>query len=125
MTQTKDYLARIMAACQGEIFLSINQNRGGYETIEEYLESRKTESVLGLDPDRKKRMIEADCIVEAGAYPNSTNTWIGVVAENVEIALKELAEACEEKTANWVANQGSNDFWERFKKDKAEYNADK
>jgi ribosome-associated translation inhibitor RaiA len=73
----------ILSLCKCGVYLSVNNHRDYYESVEKYLEDRNDE----VDVDVKKKMIETDTIVEIQFYPNTPIGFYRVYHHNLDGAL--------------------------------------
>jgi len=65
-------LKKLMNLCEAEVMLDINEHRGSYQTVEEYLEDlSKLECPPEIEDSIKKIMIETDTMVCCIFYPDS------------------------------------------------------
>jgi hypothetical protein len=88
-----DKLKELLSKCKCGVYLSVNQHRDYYETVEKYFEDEE-EWLEEIDPLVYEKMKQENTIVELQVYPNTPIGFIRIyhydVESAIDIVLKEL-----------------------------------
>jgi hypothetical protein len=64
-----DKLSQILSLCKCSVYLTIDEHKSYYESVEEFLTGRN--SVNEVDSEVLKKMIELDKVIDLQFYPNT------------------------------------------------------
>lgn len=82
----------------GTLFISINGNRGYYESVEDYLTGMK--DMFSGDLENKKHLLKANHIVHIQYYPSTPVGFYSAADADIEIAAKEILDAVEREKSD-------------------------
>ena len=87
-------LENIIKRCKCGVYLTVNQNRDVYETVEQRIDEINERDFdnngghenyeVEIDDELKARLIKTDCIYELQFYPNTPIGFYIVYGENLE-----------------------------------------
>lgn len=86
-------LEKLLAACQCGVYITVNQHRNYYESVEIYLAAK--DELADIDVAVLAQMMATNMIVEVQAYPKTPIGFCVVYHYEIEAAL-EKALACSE-----------------------------
>lgn len=55
--------------CKGDVAVTANPHRSSYESVDSYLDVALSDD--SIEPDVRRRMVEADTIIHVQAYPDT------------------------------------------------------
>ena len=87
-------LKEIMSLCKASVTVTINDHKGVYQSVEEYLSFGDT--LEDIDPAVLKEMIKRDTIITVQAYPHTPIGFYKVWHYDLDVALHEILEVLEE-----------------------------
>ena len=81
-----DKLKQLLSLCKCGVYISVNEHRDYYETVEEHLED-DLPGVKYLDPEIRAKMIETDTIINVHFYPRTPIGFSVVYHYDLDAAL--------------------------------------
>lgn len=87
-------LEKLIKKCKCGVYLSVNEHRDVYQSVEERINEINSEEIE-IDDELRKVLIEADCIYELQFYPDTPVGFYVVYGESLEKVLRKA-----EKTFN-------------------------
>lgn len=94
MTMIADKLKKIQERCKCGVFITINEHRGYYKSVDETLEElRSRECPPEIDNEVRNEMVKRDQIIHVQVYPDTPNGFYDVYHWDLGAALDWICEA--------------------------------
>lgn len=85
-----DKLKELYSLCDAEVSITYNENKGVYESVEEYLSQHERVRASELDLDVRDKMIHLNQMVIVQAYPTTPIGFYVVYHWDIEVAIQEM-----------------------------------
>lgn len=91
-----DKLSEIIKRCKCGVYLTVNEHRDVYQSVEDFIKEQNNRRENTIDEDLAKRLIEADAVYALQFYPDTPVGFYLIYGPSLDEVLDQALEVFEE-----------------------------